>query len=217
MLVINYPNNPSGKVIDEKVMEKIVNIAKDNKLILMSDEVYADYSFNKFTSVLDYNYENSILISSFSKGPAMTGFRVGYAVSNIDIISKMVKIQAVALTSVAEPMQYGALSALESDNIRENVRVMKERLSMICSRLKKMPVSFLEPDGAMYVFPRIDLDQFNADQFSEKMLEEGLAVTPGSGFGNYPNFLRISAGQPVDVLEKGLDILQRSLQGKHYN
>lgn len=111
MLIINYPNNPTGKVLDAKNLEKIVNIAKDNKLILMSDEVYADYSFNKFTSILDYNYDNSILISSFSKGPAMTGFRVGYAVANTEIISKMAKLQAVALTSVAEPMQYAALSA----------------------------------------------------------------------------------------------------------
>lgn len=217
MLIINYPNNPTGKILEKKIMDKIVSIAKDNKLFLMSDEVYSDYSFNKFTSILDYNYENSILISSFSKGPAMTGFRVGYAVASTDIISKMVKLQAVALTSVAEPMQYSALSALETNNVNENMNAMKKRLSLICNRLKKMPVSFVEPDGAMYVFPRVDLDGFNADQFTEKVLEQGLALTPGSGFGNYPNFLRISAGRPEEVIEQGLDILERSLQDKHYN
>ncbi len=216
MLIINYPNNPTGKVLDAKNLEKIVNIAKDNKLILMSDEVYADYSFNKFTSILDYNYENSILISSFSKGPAMTGFRVGYAVANTEIISKMVKLQAVALTSVAEPMQYAALSALENNNVKKNAEVMKKRLSLISNRLRKMPVSFAEPEGAMYVFARVDLDGFNADKFTEKVLDQGLALTPGSGFGNYTNFLRISAGQPEEVIEEGLDILQRSLQHKHY-
>ena len=217
MLIINYPNNPTGKVLDEKNLEKIAKIAKDDKLILMSDEVYSDYSFNKFTSILDYNYDNSILISSFSKGPAMTGFRVGYAVANTDIISKMVKLQAVALTSVAEPMQYSALSALENNNIRENATIMKKRLSLISNRLKKMPVSFVEPDGAMYIFARVDHDGFNADQFSEEVLEQGLALTPGSAFGNYPNFLRISAGQPEGMIEEGLDVLQRSLQSKHYN
>jgi aspartate aminotransferase len=216
MLIINYPNNPTGKVLDAKYMEKIVNIAKANKLILMSDEVYADYSFNKFTSILNYNYENSILISSFSKGPAMTGFRVGYAVADPEIISKMVKLQAIALTSVAEPMQYAALSALDN-NVKQNADIMKKRLSLISNRLKKMPVSFVEPDGAMYVFARVDLDGFNADQFVEKTLDEGLALTPGSSFGNYNNFLRISAGQSEDVIEEGLDILQRTLQGKHYN
>jgi len=216
MLIINYPNNPTGKVLDEKILGKIVGIAKDNKLLLMSDEVYADYSFNKFSSILDYNYDKSILISSFSKGPAMTGFRVGYAVANTEIISKMVKLQAVALTSVAEPMQYAALSALDN-NVKENAKVMKKRLSLISNRLKKMPVSFVEPEGAMYVFARVDLDGFNADEFTEKVLDDGLALTPGSGFGNYPNFLRISAGQPENVIEEGMDILQRSLQSKHYN
>jgi aspartate aminotransferase len=216
MLIINYPNNPTGKVLDAKNLEKIVNIAKDNKLILMSDEVYADYSFNKFTSILDYNYDNSILISSFSKGPAMTGFRVGYAVANTEIISKMVKLQAVALTSVAEPMQYAALSALENNNVKKNAEVMKKRLSLISNRLRKMPVSLVEPEGAMYVFARVDLDGFNADKFTEKVLDQGLALTPGSGFGNYTNYLRISAGQPEEVIEEGLDILQRSLQDKHY-
>ena len=212
MLIINYPNNPTGKILDKKILEKIVGIANDNKVIIMSDEVYSDYSFNKFTSLHDYDYDNKIIISSFSKGPAMTGFRVGYAVSNTDIISKMVKLQAVALTSVAEPMQYAALSALENNKLKENVEIMKKRLSLISKRLKKIPVSFVEPEGAMYFFPRVELKGFNADQFTEKVLEQGLALTPGSGFGNYPNFLRISAGQPENVIEEGLDILQRSLK-----
>jgi len=212
MLVINYPNNPTGKVLDAKSIEKIVGIAKDNKLFLLSDEVYSDYSFTKFTSVLDYNYDDSVIVSSFSKGPAMTGFRVGYAIANNETIQKMTKLQAVALTSVAEPMQYAALSALEHNNVRNNAETMKKRLSLITNRLKKMPVSFAEPEGAMYVFPRVDLNGFNADQFVDSVLDQGLALTPGSGFGNYPNFLRISAGQPEDVIEQGLDILQRSLR-----
>jgi len=212
MLVINSPNNPTGKILDAKSIEKIVNIAKDNKLFLLSDEVYSDYSFTKFTSVLDYNYDDSIIVSSFSKGPAMTGFRVGYAITNSEIIQKMTKLQAVAITSVAEPMQYAALSALEHNNVRKNAETMKKRLSLITNRLKKMPVSFAEPEGAMYVFCRVDLNGFDADQFVDNVLDQGLALTPGSGFGNYPNFLRISAGQPEDVIEQGLDILQRSLR-----
>jgi aspartate aminotransferase len=211
MVVINSPNNPTGKILDSRSIERIVNIAKDHKLILLSDEVYSDYSFTKFTSVLDYDYDESIIISSFSKGPAMTGFRVGYAVANNGTIQKMTKLQAVALTSVAEPMQYGALSALEHNNVKKNAETMKKRLSLITNRLKKMPVSFAEPEGAMYVFPRVDTNGFNADQFVENALDQGLALTPGSGFGSYPNFLRISAGQPEDVIEQGMDILQRSL------
>ena len=212
MLVINYPNNPTGKILDTENMEKIVNIAKDNKLFLLSDEVYSDYSFTKFTSALNYNYDKSIVVSSFSKGPAMTGFRVGYAIANSELIQKMTKLQAVALTSVAEPMQYAALSAVEHSNVKKNAEIMKKRLTLMTNRLKKMPVSFAEPDGAMYVFCRVDLNGFDADKFIDNVLDKGLALTPGSGFGNYPNFLRISAGQPEDLIEQGLDILQRALK-----
>jgi aspartate aminotransferase len=212
MLVINYPNNPTGKILDTKNMEKIVNIAKDNKLFLLSDEVYSDYSFTKFTSALNYNYDKSIVVSSFSKGPAMTGFRVGYAIANSELIQKMTKLQAVALTSVAEPMQYAALSAVEHSNVKKNAEIMKKRLAVMTNRLKKMPVSFAEPDGAMYIFCRVDLNGFDADRFIDNILDQGLALTPGSGFGNYPNFLRISAGQPEELIEAGLDIFQRALK-----
>ncbi|MFQ5920743.1 MAG: aminotransferase class I/II-fold pyridoxal phosphate-dependent enzyme [Nitrososphaerales archaeon] len=211
MLVINYPNNPTGKVLGANSLDKIVAIAKDHKLLLLSDEVYSDYSFRKFTSVLSSNYDDGIIVSSFSKGPAMTGFRVGYAAARKEIIQRMAKLQATALTSVAEPMQYAAISALQKNSIRENAEVMKKRLFLIANRLKKMPVSFAEPEGAMYVFARVDLDSFRADQFVESTLEKGLALAPGGGFGNYPEFVRISAGQPENLIEEGLDILERSL------
>ncbi|HEY7507448.1 MAG TPA: aminotransferase class I/II-fold pyridoxal phosphate-dependent enzyme, partial [Nitrososphaera sp.] len=104
MIVLNYPNNPTGKILDAKTMDRIVSLAKDNRLYLLSDEVYADYAFGRqFHSVLEYGYDKSIMISSFSKRYAMTGFRVGYAISNKEIISKMTRIQAIGITSVAEP------------------------------------------------------------------------------------------------------------------
>jgi aspartate aminotransferase len=142
----------------------------------------------------------------------MTGFRVGYAIANSELIQKMTKLQAVALTSVAEPMQYAALSAVEHSNVKKNAEIMKKRLAVMTNRLKKMPVSFAEPDGAMYIFCRVDLNGFDADRFIDNILDQGLALTPGSGFGNYPNFLRISAGQPEELIEAGLDIFQRALK-----
>jgi aspartate aminotransferase len=112
MIVLNYPNNPTGKVLNHKTMEKIVSIAKDHGLYLLSDEVYADYVFVEFNSIREYDYTKSITIGSFSKRYAMTGFRVGYGIANKEIISKMARVQAVAITSVAEPMQQSALAAL---------------------------------------------------------------------------------------------------------
>src|SRR5919198_2484407 len=115
MIILNYPNNPTGKVLDSKTMERIVLIAKDHALYLLSDEVYADYVFSEFNSIRKYGYDKSILVGSFSKRYAMTGFRVGYSIANKDIISKMAKVQAVGITSVAEPVQQAALAALGED------------------------------------------------------------------------------------------------------
>jgi aspartate aminotransferase len=205
MIALNYPNNPTGKILDGKTMERIVSIAKDNGLYLLSDEVYADYAFRKFTSIHEYGYDRSILVSSFSKRYAMTGFRVGYAVAAKDIIAKMVKVQAVGITSVAEPMQHAALAAL-GDNPSENVRTMKKRLDFVSRKLKEMSLRFAEPDGAMYVYP--ELPSGEDIPLVERLLEKGVAIAPGSGFGDYyRQFVRISACQPEKTLEKGLDIM----------
>jgi aspartate aminotransferase len=205
MIALNYPNNPTGKILDGKTMERIVSIAKDNGLYLLSDEVYADYAFKKFTSIHEYGYDRSILVSSFSKRYAMTGFRVGYAVAAKDIIAKMAKVQAVGITSVAEPMQHAALAAL-GDNPSENVRTMKKRLDFVSRKLKEMSLRFVEPDGAMYVYP--ELPRGEDISLVERLLEKGVAIAPGSGFGDYYwQFVRISACQPEKTLEKGLDIM----------
>jgi aspartate aminotransferase len=141
----------------------------------------------------------------------MTGFRVGFAASNnADIIKEMVKHQAIALTSVAEPMQYAALKALDED-YSIYTKIMKERLEFLAERLRKMPLSFYEPDGGMYIFASVDEDNFDSLEFANKMLEEGLAITPGTAFGNYKNYLRISACNDVKILDEGLKILENGL------
>jgi aspartate aminotransferase len=205
MIALNYPNNPTGKVLDHKTMEKIVLIAKDHGLYLLSDEVYADYVFGEFSSIRKYDYASSIVVGSFSKRYAMTGFRVGYGIANKDIISKMARVQAVAITSVAEPMQQAALAALEVDP-SENIKLMKRRLDFVCSKLKKMSLRCVEPDGAMYAYP--ELPKGEDIPLVEKLLEKGVAIAPGSGFGDsYKRFVRISACQPEKMLEKGLDVM----------
>ena len=205
MIILNYPNNPTGKVLDSKTMERIVLIAKDHALYLLSDEVYADYVFSEFNSIRKYGYDKSILVGSFSKRYAMTGFRVGYSIANKDIISKMAKVQAAGITSVAQPMQQAALAAL-GVKPSENIKLMKRRLEFVCSKLKEMSLRFVEPDGAMYVYPK--LPRSEDIPIVEKLLDQGVAIAPGSGFGNlYKRFVRISACQPEKTLEKGLDVM----------
>ncbi|MCI0563458.1 MAG: aminotransferase class I/II-fold pyridoxal phosphate-dependent enzyme [Nitrososphaera sp.] len=206
MLVLNYPNNPTGKILESKFIDKIVSLARDHDLYLLSDEVYADYAFyKKFDSILTYGYDKSVMVSSFSKRYAMTGFRVGYGVANREVIAKMAKVQAAGITSVAEPMQQAALEALGQD-YAENVKVMKERLAFVSKKLKEMSLRFVEPEGAMYVYPEIPSS--DDIELVQKLLLKGVAIAPGSGFGeSYNKFVRVSACQPTETLAKGLEIM----------
>ncbi len=209
MIAINYPNNPTGKVIDKKTMEKIMKLARDHRLYLLSDEVYSDHSFVPFESMLAHGYERSIVVSSFSKAYAMTGFRIGYAIASADSIMQMARVQAAGITSVAEPVQRAALAALGQD-ASGNVDLMKKRLEFMSSRVKEMSLRFVKPDGAMYVYPQLpageDMD------LVEKLLEKGVAIAPGSGFGySYRQFVRISACRPEDEIAEGLSIMAKVL------
>ena len=214
VIILNYPNNPTGKVLDEKYITKIISLAKDNGLYMISDEVYSDYAFKRFTSLTHYKYDRSIVVSSFSKSCAMTGFRVGYGIAKKEIIDKMARVQAIALTSVAEPMQHAALSAIDY-NPAGNVKLIKERLDLISEKLCNMSLDFITPEGAMYVYPRLKGLIQNDVILVEKLLNLGVAVAPGSGFGeNYKQFIRISACQPKKLLERGLEVI-RSIMLKH--
>jgi aspartate aminotransferase len=140
----------------------------------------------------------------------MTGFRVGYAIAEENLIDKMAKVQATALTSVAEPMQYAALAAMENSSA-ENAKRIKRRLEIISDKLREMSLRFVRPDGAMYVYPELGIGKSDIE-FVQKALDLGVAVAPGSGFGDcYAQFIRISACQPDDQLEKGLELLKAAM------
>ena len=206
MIVLNYPNNPTGKILSERLLDKIMEVSIKNNLYVLSDEIYSSYAFSKWKSVLSFNYDKSIITQSFSKSHAMTGFRIGYAISNPDIIEKMSKLQAMALTNVSEPIQYVAMRALEADTT-DNTKTMKKRLETVVRRAKKMELDFIEPDGALYIFARVRKPSFDSVEFINKLLNYGVAIAPGEGFGNYQGFLRISACQSEDTLNQGLQII----------
>ena len=206
MIVLNYPNNPTGKILNEKVQDSIVELATKNNLYILSDEIYSEYSKNNWKSILNYNYEKSIVTQSFSKSHAMTGFRIGYAIADSKIIEKMAKLEALCLTNVSEPIQYIAMKALEAD-ISNNSNTVQNRLDVLIQKAKEMGLDFVVPDGAMYIFARINQEGFDGVQFANSTLERGLAVAPGEGFGNYKNFIRISACQDEKTLIEGMKIL----------
>jgi len=208
MIVLNSPNNPTGKIIREREIDEILKLARKNDIFVLSDEVYSMYSYIPYKSILDFGYDKSIMVSSFSKSHAMTGFRVGYAISSKDIIDRISKIQAIAITSVAEPMQYAAIAAMNS-NVTKNITLMKKRLDFIKRELENLPCEFINPDGGMYYFVRFN-NSTDVNKIIFNLLNEGVAVAPGLGFGEtYFDFIRISACQPTKLLNDGLKILKK--------
>lgn len=215
MIIINYPNNPTGKILDDKILGKIHQIAKENSIYLLSDEVYSSCTFTRFQSILKNEYSRNIMISSFSKRFAMTGFRIGYIVAIKDIIDKVKNIQALAVTSVSEPIQYSALAALKDIGI-DNTQLFKQRLEIITTILRRLSIPYFRPDGSFYVFPKIGEGSNRKDlSLVEKLLQSGVAVAPGSAFGDhYHNFIRISACQPEALLAEGMEKFERIWSSK---
>ena len=210
MIVLNYPNNPTGKVIPKKLLDDIIQTAKDHDLYVLSDEIYSEYANNDWQSISIYDYEKSIVTKSFSKSHAMTGFRIGYTIAEQSVIDKMSKLQALSLTNVSEPIQYVALQALKADTSK-NTEIINSRLEALVKIAKDIGLEFVEPDGAMYLFAKTKYRDFDATKFSEKLLEYGIAIAPGEGFGDYKEFFRITAIDESKLIE-GMKILDTMLK-----
>ena len=210
MIILNSPNNPTGEVLPEKLLDDIIQTAKNHDLYVLSDEIYSEYANNDWKSVLIYNYEKSIVAKSFSKSHAMTGYRIGWIVADPSIIEKISKLQALSLTNVSEPIQYVALQALKADT-SENTEIIKSRLEVLVKIAKDIGLEFIDPDGAMYLFARTKHKDFDATKFSEKLLEHGVAIAPGEGFGDYKEFFRITAIDKTK-LKEGMTILDSVLK-----
>jgi len=216
MIVLNYPNNPTGKILPENMMKNIINIARKHDLYVLSDEIYEFYYMDGDLSSptvrpgVVYGYEKTIVTQSFSKSFAMTGYRIGYAIADPSIIEKMSKLQALSLTNVSEPIQYAALQALKAD-VSGNTEIINSRLEALIKIAKDIGLEFVEPDGAMYLFAKTKYKNFDATKFSEKLLERGVAIAPGEGFGDYKEFFRITAIDETR-LKEGMIILDTVLK-----
>ncbi len=207
VMVVSYPANPTGKLISPKKFDELMGVANDNGITVLSDEIYTEYSYRECPTILRSRAKKFILTASFSKTWAMTGFRVGYAVSSPEVISTMTKLQGLVFTSVPEFIQYGAIEALRVEQeIADNAAAMKERIGIACEQFDKISeIEYYRPDGAMYVFPRVNVPGFDASAFTAKVTEEKkVTITPGSGFGDYPNHFRISLGNSKETIVEGI-------------
>lgn len=211
LIVLNNPNNPTSKVLDDKTVGEIVRLADSRGVTILSDEVYADISFVKVKSVLDFS-ENHVVINSFSKTFAMTGWRVGYIIANKDLAEKIVKLNEITITNIPAFIQEAALKALElrheiASKIREK---FLERANLACEILGKTDLKFSKPEAPFYLFPK--REGLDSERFALELLDRGVAIAPGSTFGDYKEHFRIALTVPDEEVKLGLKIISEALQ-----
>ena len=208
VLIMPFPNNPTGSIMTKEDLEPIVEIVKKYDLFVISDEIYSELSYQgDHVSIASFDgmKERTILINGFSKGFAMTGWRLGYACGPKEIIEQMVKIHQFAIMCAPTNSQYAAVEALK--NCDEEVQEMREsynqRRRFLMSEFRRMGLKCFEPFGAFYVFPSIEEFGMTSEEFAMRLLdEEKVAVVPGTAFGDCgEGFLRISYAYSIEDLK----------------
>jgi aspartate aminotransferase len=206
MIILNNPNNPTSKTLNPKTLDGIVELANKKGVTILSDEVYGAISFVKTKSILDYDKEyRHILSNGFSKTFTMTGWRIGYLIANKMLIDQITKLNQITINNVPVFIQDAALKGLELDKqIASNIKAKyKQRADLASTKLSVAGYKFSKPDAPFYVFPK--LDGLDGDKFTLNLLDKGVAVAPGSAFGDYQEHFRISLTAPDDEIEVGLD------------
>lgn len=212
ILVMPFPNNPTGAVMEKKDLEAVAEVVKKHDLFVLSDEIYAELTYlDNHVSIASIPgmRERTIVINGFSKSHAMTGWRLGYACGPEVIIKQMLKIHQFAIMCAPTTSQYAAVEALRNGD--EDVAMMREeyngRRRYVLERFKEMGLSCFEPFGAFYAFPCIKDLGMTSDEFATKLLQtKKVAVVPGTAFGACgEGFLRISYAYSLDDLRIALD------------
>ena len=216
ILVLPYPNNPTGAVMDRSDLEAIARVVAEKDLYVISDEIYSELTYgNRHVSIasLPGMQERAIVINGFSKAYAMTGWRLGYAVGPENSIKQMTKIHQFAIMCAPTTSQYAGIEALRNGD--EDVAMMREeydrRRRYLLHAFKEMGLDCFEPFGAFYAFPSIRKFGMTSEEFATGLLrEERLAVVPGTAFGDCgEGYIRISYAYSMDNLKRALERLER--------
>jgi len=215
ILVLPYPNNPTGAIMEKSDLEAIAEVILKHDIYVMSDEIYAELSYKeKHVSIasLPGMQERTLLINGFSKAYAMTGWRLGYVCGPANIIGQMTKIHQFAIMCAPTTSQYAAVEALKNGD--EDVAMMRtsynQRRRFLMDAFRKMNLECFEPYGAFYVFPCIKEFGMTSDEFATRFLEEEkVAAVPGTAFGACgEGFLRISYAYSMDRLKTAMGRLE---------
>lgn len=207
ILILPFPNNPTGSIMTRDELEEIAKIVVEKDLYVISDEIYAELTYSgKHVSItsIDGMKERTVLINGFSKSYAMTGWRLGYACAPQIILEQMLKIHQYAIMCAPTTSQYAAVEALKNGDkdVEEMRRSYNHRRRFLMNAFREMNLDCFEPFGAFYVFPCIKEFNMTSEEFATKFLhEEKVATVPGSAFGESgEGFLRISYAYSLDTL-----------------
>ena len=220
LIILTYPNNPSGAVLPEKEMEKIAEFLKDKEIYLLSDEIYGSITFGKYASFGKYSEilkKQLIIVSGFSKSHSMTGYRIGYIITNPELQLQVKKVSQYNVTSTSTLSQYGVLTALEKCSDRKEVsEIYKKRMEYFLKELEKMGFECIKPEGAFYIFAgyeNIDkLKNTKSLDFALDLLEKtGLAIVPGSTF-QVEKYVRFSIVHDIPMLEEAVKRLKKYVE-----
>jgi aspartate aminotransferase len=213
MIILNNPNNPTSKVMDAKTLDEIVEVADRHNVTILSDEVYGTISFVKTKSILEYTGGSThILSNGFSKTFTMTGWRLGYLIANKPLIDNITKLNQITINNVPVFIQAAGLKALEmqkqlSTKIKE---IYLERAKMASKTLAKAGLEFTKPQAPFYVFPK--RAGLNSEKFTLDLLDRGVAVAPGTAFGDYREHFRISLTAPEQEIKVALKKISEALK-----
>ena len=219
MLVLPYPNNPTGAIMTREELEEIAAVLRDTNIVVLSDEIYAELTFGrKHTSIatIDGMWERTILASGFSKAYAMTGWRMGYLAAPLPLIEQMLKIHQYAIMCAPTTSQFAAIEALKNgdDDIAMMAEEYDRRRRYIHEGLHDIGIEAFEPEGAFYIYPYIGGFGLSSDEFCQRLLYEGrCAIVPGTAFGaGGEGFARISYAYSIKHITEALSRIERFIK-----
>ncbi len=224
LLVLPFPNNPTGAIMERHDLEEIAKVCIEKDILVLSDEIYSEltYGVRDHVSIasIDGMYERTVVINGFSKSYAMTGWRLGYALGPAEIIGQMTKLHQYGIMSAPTTAQYAAIEALRNGD-RDVNRMRDEydmRRRLVVDAFNDMGLTCFEPLGAFYVFPCIKSTGLSSDEFCTRLImEKHVAVVPGNAFGESGNgFVRVSYSYSLKHLKIALERIREFLEELHH-
>ena len=219
ILILAFPNNPTGAIMTKEELEELVPVIIEHDLYVISDEIYSELTYdNKHCSIasLPGMKERTVTINGFSKAFAMTGWRLGYACAPKEIMKQMIKLHQFAIMCAPTNSQFAAIEALRNcdDDVDRMVEAYNQRRRFLLNSFKEMGIDCFEPFGAFYVFPSIAKFGMTSEEFANRLLrEQKLAVVPGTAFGESgEGFVRISYPYSIENLKQGMDRIRKFIE-----